>query len=520
MLNSSIFGNAEIIQVADAVAREKSIPRDAILNVMEEAIRVAARRKYGNEHAVRAEIDRKTGEIRIFREMIVVEDMDEQLPDHVLELYKSIGKISLEEARLKKNDVEVNDIISELLPPIDLGLVEAQSAKQVIIRKVAEIERQKQFAEYQNRVGEIVHGVVERVEKGDVIVKIGNTEALLAKDHLLKADRLRQGDRVRALLVELNSENYGPLLRLSRVHSEFLTKLFAQEVPEIYDNIIQIKAVARDPGNRAKMAVFSADSSVDPIGSCVGMRGARVQAVSNELQGEKIDIILWSSDPANLVINALSPAEVSKVIIDEDKHKIEVVVAEDQLSIAIGKRGQNVRLAAELLGWGIDIITDDIESKRRTDEFNMMTNKFMTALDLEEILAQLLVSEGYQSIAELANAEVADLMNIQGLDEAIAQEIINRAANYIESHNNVTDAEQSAAAQVLGVEQSLLELHDLNDSIIKQLALAGITTLTDFAELARDDFEEIVPNSGLSAAKVDELIMWAREKTLFDKDSN
>lgn len=509
------FGSTEILQVADAVAREKSMPRETILQVMEDAIRVAARRKYGNEHAVRAEVDRKSGEIRIYREMLVVNDLDDVIPDDILEEYKSIGKITLEEAKLKDGDAEINDIISELLPPIDLGLVAAQSAKQVLIRKIWEIERQKQFAEFQSRIGEIVHGVVEKIERGNVIVKIGNTEALLPKNHMLRADHFRQRDRVRAILKELNPETTGSLLVLSRTAPEFLVKLFAQEVPEIYDNIIQIKAVARDPGNRAKMAVYSADSSIDPIGSCVGMRGARVQAVSNELQGEKIDIIQWSMDPATLAVNALAPAEASKVIIDEDKHKIEVVVPEDQLSIAIGKRGQNVRLASELLGWTVDIITDDIESKRRTDEFHMVTNKFMTALDLEEILAQLLASEGYQSIAELAAAEVADLTNIQGLDEGIAEELIKRARDYIAAHGDVAEAEQSAAAQVLGVEQSLLELDGMSDEVLKQLAAAGITNLTAFADLSRDEFVEIIPNSGLNDNKIDELIMWARNKTLF-----
>jgi N utilization substance protein A len=437
-------GNSELIQIADAVAREKSISKESVMLALEDAIRVAARRKYGHEHSIRAEIDRKTGEIRLYREMLVIDPNAEPIENHDEELSASeddvsmqireMSTISLADARLKKADAELGEVISELLPPIDLGRVAAQSAKQVISHRVREIERNKNFDEFKDKVGQIVSGIVEKMEYGNTTVKLGSSEGVIKKEFQIKDEKMRQGDRIRAYLYDVTKEGKGPQIHLSRTHNEFLAALFAQEVPEIYDGIIEIRAIARDPGARAKIAVYTTDTSLDPVGSCVGMRGARVQAVITELSGEKIDIIEWSSEPATMVVNALAPAEITKVIIDEDRRRIEVVVPEEQLSIAIGKRGQNVRLASKLIGWDIDILTEAVESKRRSEEFTAITQKFIAALDVEEILAQLLASEGYASIQEIADAEAADMATIEGLDEGIANELINRAKEYAATH--------------------------------------------------------------------------------------
>lgn len=527
----SSFGSTELIQIAEAVAREKNIPKDAVIETLEEAIRVAARRKYGHEHSIRAEIDRKTGEVRLFREMLVVDpgievvvateeeiiDADAEPLDAKARYLKEMNPISLKDARVKKEDAQIGDIIAEPLPPIDLGRVAAQSAKQVITYRVREIERNKQFEEFKDKVGQIVSGIVEKIEYGNAIIKLGSTEALLKREFMIRDERIKQGERIRAYVCEVNKDNRSHQVQLSRTHSEFLAALFAQEVPEIYDRIIEIKAIARDPGSRAKIAVFSSDSSIDPVGSCVGMRGARVQAVITELNGEKIDIIQWSSDPATMVVNALSPAEVSKVIIDEERKRIEIVVPDEQLSIAIGKRGQNVRLASKLIGWQIDVLTEQTESKRRSDEFNAVTKKFMEALDVEEILAQLLASEGFTSIQDLIDAGATELGSIEGLDENIAAELINRAISYAETHDDASQAPViPMEISVSRLDKNLLAITGMTEELASKLYSTGVRNINDFADLARDEFVEKIPESGLEEEQIDTMIMAARNATYFN----
>src|ERR1700754_1512371 len=392
----------ELLQVADAVAREKSIDRDEVLIAMEQAIQKAGRSKYGHEHDIRAAIDRKTGEIKLTRVQEVVDEVVEN----------EATQIPLKAAVRRDPSLKVGDFIIDELPPIDFGRIAAQTAKQVIVQKVRESERKRQFEEFKDRKGEIINGLVKRVEFGNVTVALGRGEAMLRRDELLPRETFRNGDRVRALILDVREEPRGPQIFLSRTHPLFMSKLFAQEVPEIYDGIIEIKAVARDPGSRAKIAVISHDSGIDPVGACVGMRGSRVQAVVGELQGEKIDIIPWSQDPATFVVNALQPAEVAKVVLDEDAERIEVVVPYEQLSLAIGRRGQNVRLASQLTGWDIDIMTEAEESERRQKEFNERTNLFMDALDVDEMVGQVLASEGFAQVEELAFVDPSEISSI------------------------------------------------------------------------------------------------------------
>jgi len=526
------FGSTELIQIADAVAREKNISKEEVLEALEEAIRVAARRKYGHEHSVRAEIDRKSGEVRLFREMLVVDPQEQKILEEKLaqedaeeevltpeERHKrEMNTIDFEDAKLKKEDAKIGDVISEPLPPIDLGRVAAQSAKQVITYKVREIERNKQYEEFKDKVGQIVSGIVEKIEYGNAIVKLGNTEAMLRRDNMIRNERVNQGERIRAYVSEVSKDNKGHQIVLSRTHSEFLAALFAQEVPEIYDRIIEIKAIARDPGSRAKVAVFSSDSMIDPVGSCVGMRGARVQAVINELNGEKIDIIQWSSDPATMVVNALAPAEVTKVIIDEDNRRIEIVVPDEQLSIAIGKRGQNVRLASKIIGWQIDVLTEETESKRRNDEFAAITKKFMEALDVEEILAQLLASEGFVSIQDIIDTGATEISAIEGLDEGIAQELVNRATAYASTHDDASRAPVvPMQVNASKLDKEMLSLADMSEELVRKLYSAGVKNLQDLADLSRDEFVEMVPESELTAEQIDKVIMSARNATYFNK---
>src|SRR5213079_2615129 len=381
----------ELLQIADAVAREKSIDRGIVLTAMEDAIAKAARSRYGAETDVHAGIDAKTSELRLSRHMLVVETVE-----------NSSNQISLDDAKKRNPAAQVGDTIADTLPPLEYGRIAAQSAKQVIVQKVREAERDRQFIEYKDRIGDIINGIVKRVEYGNVVVDLGRGEAIVRRDEMLPRETLRNGDRVRAFIYDVRREPRGPQIFLSRTHPQFMARLFAQEVPEIYDGIVEVKAVARDPGSRAKIAVISRDSSVDPVGACVGMRGSRVQAVVNELQGEKIDIIPWTADPANFVVNALAPAEVAKVVLDEDRQRMEVVVPDQQLSLAIGRRGQNVRLASQLTGWDIDIVTEQEESEHRQAEFEKRTKLFIEALNVDEVVGQLLASEGFNSVEELA----------------------------------------------------------------------------------------------------------------------
>src|SRR6184192_2741098 len=411
----------ELLQIADAVAREKAIDRSIVITAMEDAIAKAARSRYGAETDVHAEINSKTGELRLARHLLVVDNVE-----------NPANQISLEEARKRNPAAQVGDTIADGLPPLEYGRIAAQSAKQVIVQKVREAERDRQYQEYKDRIGDIVNGIVKRVEYGNVVVDLGRGEAIVRRDELLPRETFRNGDRIRAYIYDVRREPRGPQIFLSRTHPQFMAKLFAQEVPEIYDGIVEVKAVARDPGSRAKIGVISRDSSVDPVGACVGMRGSRVQAVVNELQGEKIDIIPWSQDPATFVVNALAPAEVSKVVMDEEQRRIEVVVPDDQLSLAIGRRGQNVRLGSQLTGWDIDILTEAEESERRTEEFRTRSQMFIDALDIDDVIAHLLVTEGFGSLEEVAFVPVEDLAEIEGFDIDVATELQERARNALE----------------------------------------------------------------------------------------
>ena len=462
----------ELLQIADAVAREKSIDRTIVVTAMEDAIAKAARSRYGAETDVHAEINPKTGELRLSRHMLVVENVE-----------NSSSQISMDEARKRNPAAQVGDTIADTLPPLEYGRIAAQSAKQVIVQKVREAERDRQYQEFKDRIGDIVNGVVKRVEYGNVVVDLGRGEAIIRRDEMLPRETMRNGDRVRAFIYDVRREPRGPQIFLSRTHPQFMAKLFTQEVPEIYDGIVEVKAVARDPGSRAKIAVISRDTSVDPVGACVGMRGSRVQAVVNELQGEKIDIIPWSPDIATFVVNALAPAEVAKVVLDEDRERIEVVVPDAQLSLAIGRRGQNVRLASQLTGWDIDILTEQEESERRQTEFQNRTKIFMEALDVDEVVGQLLASEGFTSIEDLALVDEKELTDIEGFDEDTARELQARARDYIAK----LDAELDAKRKELGVEDALQEVPGVTLPMLVKFGEGGIKTVEDLAGCATDD---------------------------------
>jgi N utilization substance protein A len=462
----------ELLQIAESVAREKSIDRAIVIAAMEDAIQKAAKSRYGSENEIRAEIDNDTGEIQLTRLLEVVDAVTMEAT-----------QISLKEARKRNKAAELSDFIAEDLPPLDFGRVAAQNAKQVIVQKVREAERERQFEEYKDRIGEVVNGIVKRVEYGNIIVDLGRGEAIVRRDEALPRENFRYGDRIRALIYDVRREQRGPQIFLSRTRSEFMAKLFSQEVPEIYDSIVEIKSVARDPGSRAKIAVLSNDSAIDPVGACVGMRGSRVQAVVNELQGEKIDIIQWSPDAATFIVNGLAPAEVVKVVLDEDAERIEVVVPDTQLSLAIGRRGQNVRLASQLTGWDIDILTEAEESERRQSEFAERYKMFMETLDVDEVIAQLLASEGFTSVEEAAFVEISEIANIEGFDEETAQEIQTRAREYLDRR----EKELNDKRQKLGVDDDVLELDGMTLEMLVTLGENEIKTMEDFAGCASDD---------------------------------
>jgi transcription termination/antitermination protein NusA len=489
------LGRLELIRIAEAVAQEKGIGVEDVIVAMEQAIQTAARRKYGQEHQIVAEVDRKTGEIGLYRELEVSEEVD----DPALQ-------IPLSEARERNPAAQVGDHILEPLPPIDLGRISAQSAKQVIVQKVREAERERQYEEFKDRIGEIVVGEVKRTEYGNVLVDLGRAEAILRRDEVQPRETFRNKDRVRAYVYDVRPEARGPQIFLSRTHPQFMAKLFAQEVPEIYDGIIEIMAVARDPGSRAKIAVVSKDNSIDPVGACVGMRGSRVQAVVNELSGEKIDIIPWSPDPATFVVNALAPAEVSKVVLDEDSRRIEVIVPDAQLSLAIGRRGQNVRLASQLTGWDIDIVTETEDSERRTREFRQLTEYFVNTLNVEEVIAQLLVTEGFTSVDEIAYVDLEELASIQGFDESVAQALRERAEIYLAERQQ----ELRDEAARLGIAEDLLGFEALDLETVVALGRKGVKSLDDVADLAADELVELLPDAGLTEEAAGELIMAAR----------
>lgn len=462
----------ELLQIADAVAREKSIDRAIVIEAMEDAIQKAAKSRYGAENDIRCEIDPQTGEARLSRVMTVVENVENDSTE-----------LSLEDAKARNKDAEIGDQIADALPPLEFGRVAAQNAKQVIVQKVREAERERQYEEYKDKVGEIVVGTVKRAEYGNVIVDLGRGEGIIRRDEMIPRENVRFGDRIRSYIYDVRQEQRGPQIFLSRARPEFMAKLFALEVPEIEDGTVELKSVARDPGSRAKIAVLSHNSSIDPVGACVGMRGARVQAVVNELQGEKVDIIQWNPDAASFIVNALAPAEVTKVVLDEESNRIEVVVPETQLSLAIGRRGQNVRLASSLTGWEIDILTEQEESERRQKEFAERSEMFMETLDVDEFIAQLLVTEGFATVEEVAYVDQSEIAQIEGFDDATAEEIQNRAREHLEK----IEAEREARRKELGVADNLTEISGVNSAMMVAFGENGVKTVEDLADCATDE---------------------------------
>ncbi|MGI9372236.1 MAG: transcription termination factor NusA [Hyphomicrobiales bacterium] len=509
MVEAVSANRLELLQIADAVAREKSIEKVVVITAMEDAIQRAARSRYGQENDIRAQIDPNTGEIKLQRLMQVVEQVENDATE-----------INLEEAKRRNPAAQPGDFLSEDLPPVDFGRIAAQNAKQVIVQKVRDAERERQHEEYKDRVGEVVHGLVKRVEYGNVIVDLGRAEAIVRRDEGLPRENFRAGDRVRAYLYDVRREQRGPQLFLSRTRPEFMAKLFGQEVPEIYDGIVEIVSVARDPGSRAKIAVLSKDSSVDPVGACVGMRGSRVQAVVNELQGEKIDIIQWSPDAATFIVNGLAPAEVAKVVLDEESQRIEVVVPDEQLSLAIGRRGQNVRLASNLTGWDIDILTEQEESERRQKEFVERSEAFMRALDVDEMIAQLLASEGFASLEEVAYVQVSEIADIEGFDDDTAVELQTRAQEFLDRKAREFDDKRKE----LGVDDALAQVENVTGEMLVRFGENDVKTLEDLAYCATDDltgwverkegesvrFEGILDGIGITATEAEAMIMQAR----------
>ena len=468
-MTASTANRLELLQIADAVAREKLIEPELVLDAMEDSLAKAAKSRYGAEYDIRAHIDSKTGELTMDRCRTVVELVE----NHFTEL-------TLEQANKVKKDAKIGDVLKDPLPPLDFGRIAAQSAKQVIMQKVREAERARQYEEFKDRVGQIINGLVKRIEYGNVVVDVGRGEAILRRDQLINRETFRVGDRVRTYIREVRSEVRGPQVFLSRTQPEFLSELFKMEVPEIYDGIIEIKAVARDPGSRAKIGVLSFDTSIDPVGACVGMRGSRVQAVVNELQGEKIDIIPWNDDAPTFLVNALQPAEVSKVVLDEEAQRIEVVVPDEQLSLAIGRRGQNVRLASQLTGFDIDIMTEAEESERRQIEFSDRSKLFIEKLNIDEMVAQLLVSEGFATLEEVAFVQPEEISSIDGFDAETAEELQARARECLEEINS----KSMSRAKELGLEEDLENFKGLTPPMFEVLAEDGIKSLKDFATCA------------------------------------
>jgi len=500
MMAAAVSANRlELLQIADLVAREKSIDKDIVLEAMEEAIQKAARSRYGAENEIRAQIDKNTGDIRLFRVLEVVEEVENPAVE-----------ISLEDAKEDKPDAEIGDYLASSLPPMDFGRIAAQTAKQVIVQKVRDAERQRQYEEYKDRVGETITGVVKRVEYGNVIVDLGRAEAIMRRDQVIPREHIRQNERIRGYIYEVRRENRGPQIFMSRTKPDFMAALFAQEVPEIYDGIIEIRSVARDPGSRAKIAVISNDGGIDPVGACVGMRGSRVQAVVNELQGEKIDIIPWSPDVASFIVNALQPAEVSKVVLDEERSRVEVVVPDDQLSLAISRRGQNVRLASQLTGWTIDIMTEAEESERRQEEFMTQSKRSVEALDVDDTLAHLLVAEGFTEVEEIAYVEPEELLAVEGFDDDLVAELQRRAADFLEAEARAADEKRIE----MGVSDDLADVEGLTPQMLVKLGEDEVKTLEDFAGCAADELtskeDGILRDFNLTEDEASDMIMSAR----------
>lgn len=520
---SAISANkAELLAIANAVASEKMIDKTIVVEAMEEAIQKAARARYGAENDIRAKLDLQTGDLRLWRVVEVVEEVEDYFK-----------QVDLKQADKLEKGSKVGDFIVDPLPAVDLGRIDAQSAKQVIFQKVRDAERERQYEEFKDRAGEIITGVVKSVEFGHVVVDLGRAEGVIRRDQQIPREAARVGDRVRSLIMNVRRENRGPQIFLSRAHPDFMKLLFAQEVPEIYDGIIEIKAAARDPGSRAKIGVISQDSSIDPVGACVGMKGSRVQAVVQEMQGEKIDIIPWSDDIATFVVNALQPATVSRVLIDEEEGRIEVVVPDDQLSLAIGRRGQNVRLASQLTGLAIDIMTEADSSEKRQAEFAVRTAMFQEDLDVDETLSQLLVAEGFSEMEEVAYVAPEELSNIEGFDDELAAELQSRALEALERREAAAKAERTE----LGVEDAIAELPHMTEAMLVTLGKAGLKTLDDVADLATDELvlkrkaeprrrndnrkpepDGVLAQYGLTEEQGNEIIMAARAHWFDDEE--
>lgn len=500
MENIESMPRPEIILVADTVAREKNIDREDVFTAMEIAIQKAARSKYGFEHDIRAVIDRKTGAINLSRYREVVDEIIAEDDE------SQASKILLKDAKAYNKDIKVGEFIIDALPPIDFGRIAAQTAKQVIMQKVRDAERNKQFEEYQEKVGTIVNGTVKRIEFGNVVLDIGKAEAVLRRDEIIPREKFKNGDRVRAYVLEVRRETKGPQIFLSRTCPEFMAKLFTQEVPEIYDGVVKIMGVARDPGSKAKLAVKANDMTVDAVGACVGLRGIRVQAVVTELQGEKIDIVPYSEDKAQYIVSALAPAEVTKVVLDEENSRIEVVVPQEQFSIAIGRRGQNVKLASQLLGSDIDVLTEEQEQERRSNENKVRSQRFIEALDVDEMIAHLLIAEGFTNVDEVAMVDLSELAGIEGFDIDVATELQNRAKAFVENRN----AEFAKQSETLGIDEKLKAVEGLDQDMILTLANKGIKTIDDLADLATDELIELLGENVLAEKEAEKVIMNAR----------
>ncbi len=507
MQNIESMPRPEIILVADTVAREKNIDKEDVFTAMEVAIQKAGRSKYGFEHDIRANIDRKTGAISLARYREVVEG-----PENV---ENEVTQLTLEDAKMYDANAKVGDFIIDQLPPIDFGRIAAQTAKQVIVQKVRDAERNKQFEEYKEKIGTIVNGTIKRIEFGNVILDIGKTEAILRRDEIIPREKFKNGDRVRAYVMDVRRENKGPQVFLSRTCPEFMAKLFTQEVPEIYDGIVKIMGVARDPGSKAKIAVKTDDMTIDPVGACVGLRGIRVQAVVTELQGEKIDIVPYSEDKAQYIVSALSPAEVTKVVLDEENNRIEAVVPQEQFSLAIGRRGQNVKLASQLLGCDIDVLTEEQEQERRSNENKVRSQRFIEALDVDEMIAHLLIAEGFSTVDEIALVPLNELAEIEGFDEDVAAELQKRAKDFIAKRNE----EFAEKSKTLGIDEQLKTVDGLDQDMILTLAGKGVKTLDDLADLAADELMEMLGENVLSEVEANKVIMKAREHWFSEETS-
>ena len=486
----------ELLQIAEAVARDKSIEQDIVIEAMEQAIQSAAKKKYGQELEVKAEIDKKSGEIKISRVLLVVEKIENSSQEILLEQGKSIS-----------DGAKIGDYIYDPLPPIDFGRVAAQTAKQVITQRVKEADKERQYKEFKDKKGQIINGVVKRVEYGNVFLDLGKAEAYMRKDETISREVFRPGDRTRAFITDVKQDMNGPQIFVSRTSNDFMAALFTQEVPEIYDGIININAVARDPGSRAKIAVHSNDKTIDPVGACVGMRGSRVQAIVNELQGEKIDIIPWSEDAASFIVNTLSPAEVTKVVLDEENKKVEVIVPDEQLSLAIGRKGQNVRLASHVSKWEISILTEAAESERRQQELKRETQTLIEALVIDEVIAHLLVSEGFKSIEAVAYVPLEELKSIEGFDENLAKELKERALAYIAEK----DEEYEKERKTLGVADDLKDIIGLDSEMLVTLGKHDIKTKDNLGDLSSEELIEILGDRLDNTADADKIIMKARE---------